>query len=84
MASDKRFKDPVASECYHRTVVRVRLVVVIRVGLESIVEASCIIVDVDGVEFCSRHHLPEIPQFHGLVFAIGENVSAITLAVNIS
>ena len=84
MASDECFKDPVASECHDRTVMRVRFVVVIRVGLESIVEASCIIVDVDGVEFCSRHHLPEIPQFHGLVFAIGENVSAIALAVNIS
>lgn len=84
MASDKRFKDPVASECHDRTVVRVRLVIVIRVGLESIVKASCVVVDIDGVEFCSRHHLPEIPEFHCLVFTIGEDVSAIAFAVNVS
>ena len=84
MASDECFKDPVASECHDRTVMRVRFVVVIRVGLESIVKASCIVVDVDGVEFCGRHHLPKIPQFHRLVFTIGENVSAIALAVNVS
>lgn len=83
MASDKGFEDPVASECHDGAVVRVRLVIIVRVRFESVVESGGVVVYVDGVEFCGCHHLSKVPQFHCLILSIGENVSTVALAVNV-
>lgn len=70
MASDKRLQDPVASECHDGAVVGMRLVIFVRVGFEAVVEAGCVVVDVDGVEFRGGHHFSEIPELHHLIFAV--------------
>lgn len=72
-----------SSERDNRAVVRMWLVVVGRVGFKAVIEAARKVVHVQSVEFGRRHHLPEIPEFHRLVFSVGDDVSPIAFAVDV-
>lgn len=83
VAADERLQHAVAAERDERAVVRMGAVVFVPVGHEAVVEAGREAVGVDAVEFLRRHHLSQIPEFHHLVFAVAQDVAAVTFAVDV-
>ena len=84
MAADERFEDAMSAVCDKRAVMWVGFIVIVGEVHETVVEAGSVLGCVDGGRFFSRHHLPQIPELHSLVFAVAEHVPTITFAVHIS
>lgn len=85
MTSDKRAKDLVAAESDEGVVVRVHVPVLVVVLILSVIESidAVFVVLCDFAEAVCRHGHAKVPQLHALIFAVTENVSAISLAINV-
>lgn len=83
VATDQSLQDVMSAERDQRAVVRVGAVVFVAVGHEAVVEAGRKAVGVDTVKLLRRHHLAQIPEFHHLVFAIAQDVTAVAFAVDV-
>lgn len=73
-----------SAECDDGTIVWVGHIVLFVVIGKSVVKVGGVLVQIHPVEFTRGHHLSQIPQFHHLVFAIGEDVAAVTFGVDVS
>ena len=72
-----------AAEGDERAVVRVGSPARVGIVHEAVVEVCGIFRGVNIVGFLGGDHFPEIPEFHGLVFRIGEDVAAVAFAVDV-
>lgn len=80
---DEGFEDAVASECDNRAVVRIGAINHVFVGMKPVVELPGRASGVDVLEFIRAHHLPQIPKFHHLVFAITEDISSVAFTIHV-
>lgn len=53
------------------------------VVLHAVVVAGGVVCAAELVEFVGRHHLSDVPELHGLVFSVGEDVSTVAFAVDV-
>ena len=83
MAADQRLQNTVPSIGDQRAIVRVRLVVDLGIVHVAIVESPSISTMIDLGGFFRRHHLPQVPQLHCLVFAVAEYIPPIPFAVDV-
>ena len=83
VAPDQRLEDLMPAERDKRAVVGMRSEVCRVVGIGAVLEARCVLVRIDAVRFLFAHHLAQIPQFGGLVFAVGQHVAPVAFAVDV-
>lgn len=83
MAANERLENTVAAESDNGVVVWMGLVEIIRVCLKAIIETSGESAGIDIIKVGGCHHFAQIPEFHCLVLAIGENISSVAFAVNV-
>jgi hypothetical protein len=70
VASNERLEDAVAPECHNRAIVGVGFIGRGVIRVEPIIEIRGITSKIHGSESVRTHHLPQIPQFHHLIFAV--------------
>lgn len=83
MTANECSENRMASESHHGAVVRVGDEVVVVVLGEAIIEVGGVFVEVDRFDIVGGQHAAKIPKFHGLVFAIRQDITAITFGIDI-
>jgi hypothetical protein len=83
MASNQCFENAMTSVCNDRAVIFGIPAILFWVGLEAVVESSSVSMSVNIFDGGGCHHLAQVPEFHCLVFAVGQYVSAVALAVDV-
>ena len=83
VTSNQRLEHLVSAKRDDGAVVGVRPVLVLVVGVGAVFKARRVGVGGDAVCFLLAHHLAQVPQFGGLVFAVAEHVAPIAFAVDV-
>jgi hypothetical protein len=72
------------SKCDKRAVVGMWLIVILLEGRATVVKPGRVYARIDFAKTLHTHHLPNVPQLHGLIFPVAEHIAAVPLTIDVS